>query len=74
MNRDLQNRKTLQKPIRVVLFDWDNTPFDLVAAQMDACSAVVHRTGEDTGGTLVSYFLRDIHGFEDPCKHSRLAE
>jgi putative hydrolase of the HAD superfamily len=42
----------------------DNTLFDLVKAQIDACQAVVQYLGQDKGEELFSYFLSPDHGFE----------
>ena len=42
----------------------DNTLFDLVQAQIDACQAVVQYLGRDKGKDLFSYFLSSGHGFE----------
>jgi putative hydrolase of the HAD superfamily len=42
----------------------DNTLFDLVKAQIDACHAVVQHLGLDNGKELFSYFLSPDHGFE----------
>ena len=38
----------------------DNTLFDLVGAQIDACQAVVHHLGQDNGEEVFPYFLRRI--------------
>jgi putative hydrolase of the HAD superfamily len=54
----------VQKPIRCLLFDMDNTLFDLVGAQIAACKAVVQHLGQDDGEELFSYFLTPSHGFE----------
>jgi putative hydrolase of the HAD superfamily len=42
----------------------DNTLFDLVGAQINACQAVVQQLGNDDGEDLFSYFLIPTHGFE----------
>jgi putative hydrolase of the HAD superfamily len=55
---------SVQKPIKCLLFDMDNTLFDLVGAQIAACEAVVQQLGRDDGEELFSYFLTPIHGFE----------
>lgn len=47
-----------------LLFDMDNTLFDLVEAQIAACQAVVKHLGQDDGENLFSYFLTPTHGFE----------
>jgi putative hydrolase of the HAD superfamily len=54
----------LQKRISTLLFDMDNTLFDLVAAQVAACHAVASHLGKDDGEDLFSYFLTPAHGFE----------
>jgi putative hydrolase of the HAD superfamily len=51
-------------PVPALLFDMDNTLFDLVQAQIDACQAVVQHLGRDKGKDLFSYFLSPDHGFE----------
>jgi putative hydrolase of the HAD superfamily len=53
-----------QGPVPALLFDMDNTLFDLVQAQIDACMAVVHNLGLENGNDLFSYFLSPDHGFE----------
>jgi putative hydrolase of the HAD superfamily len=53
-----------QKPIRALLFDMDNTLFDLVGAQMAACEAVTQSLGLREDNQLFPYFLRPVHGFE----------
>jgi len=54
----------VQKPVKCLLFDMDNTLFDLVGAQIAACEAVVQHLGQDKGEELFSYFLTPFHGFE----------
>jgi len=53
-----------QKPLAAILFDMDNTLFDLVAAQIAACSSVVRELGHADGDDLFRYFLTSSHGFE----------
>ncbi len=53
-----------KKPLRAVLFDMDNTLFDLVGAQMTACEAVTKSLGVTEKNPLFDYFLRPVHGFE----------
>lgn len=53
-----------QKPVRALLFDMDNTLFDLVGAQMTACQAVTRSLGVMEENLLFPYFLRPVHGFE----------
>ncbi|MDD1657893.1 MAG: HAD-IA family hydrolase [Methanomicrobiales archaeon] len=56
----------MQAPPSAILFDLDNTLVDLVHAKMEACRAIVTRAETGDAETLFSYFLREIHGFEDP--------
>jgi len=56
--------KLLQKRITTLMFDMDNTLFDLVGAQVAACQAVAEHLGRDDGKELFSYFLTSVHGFE----------
>jgi putative hydrolase of the HAD superfamily len=49
-----------------LIFDMDNTLFDLYTAKMHACRSVVSLLGTGDAGTLFSYFLRKAGGFEDP--------
>jgi putative hydrolase of the HAD superfamily len=58
------NRQSYQKPVRALLFDMDNTLFDLVGAQMAACQAVTQSLGIPVENLLFPYFLRPVHGFE----------
>ncbi|WP_292427930.1 HAD family hydrolase [Methanoregula sp.] len=51
-------------PVTALLFDMDNTLFDLVGAQVAACDCVVRHLGHDDGDDLFSYFLNTPHGFE----------
>ena len=57
MNNSVQRISTL-------LFDMDNTLFDLVGAQVAACHATARYLGRDDGDDLFSYFLQPVHGFE----------
>lgn len=50
--------------MKAVLFDMDNTLFDLVGAQMTACDAVMQAFGVNGKHTLYPYFLRPVHGYE----------
>ncbi len=52
------------KPLTAILFDMDNTLFDLVGAQAAACDSVVRHLGHDDGDELFLYFLTGSHGFE----------
>jgi putative hydrolase of the HAD superfamily len=51
-------------PVKTLLFDMDNTLFDLVGAQIASCHKVVQYFGRDDGDELFSYFLKPVHGFE----------
>jgi putative hydrolase of the HAD superfamily len=51
-------------PVTTLLFDMDNTLFDLFEAQVAACQAVVHQFGNNDGNELFSYFLSPAHGYE----------
>jgi len=53
-------------PIRALLFDMDNTLFDLVGAKQAACKAITAEVGGGPPDMLFSYFLRRTRGFEDP--------
>ena len=49
-----------------LIFDMDNTLFDLVGAKMRACGRVSAHCRAGSAGELFSYFLRRAGGFEDP--------
>ncbi|HUH78759.1 MAG TPA: HAD hydrolase-like protein [Methanoregula sp.] len=49
-----------------LLFDMDNTLFDLVGAQIASCREVARFLGHDDGDDLFGYFLRPARGFESP--------
>ena len=51
-------------PVSTLLFDMDNTLFDLVEAQVASCHKVARFLGRDDGDDLFSYFLKPVHGFE----------
>ncbi len=51
--------------VRAVIFDMDNTLFDLIGAKIAACDTVSEYLGRDDGEDLFSYFLRPDWGFED---------
>jgi len=51
-------------PVSTLLFDMDNTLFDLVGAQIASCNEIVRFLGHDDGEELFSYFLKPVHGFE----------
>ncbi len=50
--------------IRILLFDMDNTLFDLEGAQAASCCEVARFLGKDDGKALYDYFLRPVRGFE----------
>jgi putative hydrolase of the HAD superfamily len=52
--------KNPRTPVTTILFDMDNTLFDLVGAQIAACQAVVQQFGKE----LFLYFLTPAHGYE----------
>lgn len=54
----------MQSPVTALLYDMDNTLFDLVGAQVAACNSVVRHLGRDDGDDLFLYFLTSSHGFE----------
>ncbi len=51
-------------PVSTLLFDMDNTLFDLVGAQIASCHEIVQFLGHSDAEELFSYFLRPVHGFE----------
>ncbi len=57
--------------LKAVLFDMDNTLFDLVAAKMEACKKILFFIGMEKDNAakesleLFRYFLRGTYGFED---------
>ncbi|HON81726.1 MAG TPA: HAD family hydrolase [Methanoregulaceae archaeon] len=52
--------------ISSLIFDMDNTLFDLVGAKMRACGRVSEHCRVGSAGELFSFFLRKAGGFEDP--------
>jgi len=52
--------------ISSLIFDMDNTLFDLVGAKMRACGRVAAHCRIGSAEDLFSYFLRRQGGFEDP--------
>lgn len=64
MNRVAGDGNLCEKPVSVLLFDMDNTLFDLVGAQIASCNEVVRFLGQEDGEELFSYFLKPVHGFE----------
>jgi len=54
----------MNQHIAGILFDMDNTLFDLVGAQMAACETVTRSLGIMEGNPLYPYFLRPLHGYE----------
>jgi putative hydrolase of the HAD superfamily len=58
--------RILHNPLTSLIFDMDNTLFDLVDAKTRACGAVTGRMGVGKAEELFSYFLRKQGGFDDP--------
>jgi putative hydrolase of the HAD superfamily len=56
--------KNARYPITTILFDMDNTLFDLVGAQIASCHTVASSLGWEDGDDLYEYFLRSVHGYE----------
>lgn len=55
----------MRHPVTTLLFDMDNTLFDLVGAQIAACHAVADYLGRPDGSALFDeYFMSDVRGFE----------
>lgn len=55
----------MRRTLTTVLFDMDNTLFDLVGAQIAACDAVAADLGRSDGDLLFhDYFMSDRRGFE----------
>jgi putative hydrolase of the HAD superfamily len=60
----IMREKQKDNGITTLLFDMDNTLFDLVGAQAASCRAVTKFLGNDDGDALFAYFLRPVRGFE----------
>jgi putative hydrolase of the HAD superfamily len=56
--------KIPSSPVTTLLFDMDNTLFDLVGAQETSCDEVCRHFGRNDGKDLFEYFLRPVRGFE----------
>lgn len=55
----------MKSPVTTLLFDMDNTLFDLVGAQIAACRAVAEFLGQSDGDALFEdYFMSDLRGYE----------
>lgn len=52
--------------IKGIMFDMDNTLFDLVEAKIASCNAIVSHLGAGSTEELLMYFLRNKHSFESP--------
>ncbi len=52
------------RPIKGILFDMDNTLFDLVEAKLAACDAMVDHIGIGDPKDMFSYFHRGTYDFE----------
>ncbi|WP_370575576.1 HAD family hydrolase [Methanomethylovorans sp.] len=50
--------------IKGIMFDMDNTLFDLVEAKIASCNAIVDCLGTGNAEELLMYFMRKGHGFE----------
>ena len=68
-------------PVTTILFDMDNTLFDLVEAKLAACREVVAAVGKGDRDELFRYFREGQWGFEDwrnirdyLCDHSRYSD
>ena len=62
----LQERgNILQNSLTTLIFDMDNTLFDLVCAKTLAYGAITGRRGVRKAEELFSYFLRKHSGFAD---------
>ena len=64
MSQESSRTDVCTRPVRALLFDMDNTLFDLVGAQVAACESVVHHLGHTDGDDLFLLFLTGNHGFE----------
>lgn len=64
MDQNFASTKNFPSLVTTLLFDMDNTLFDLVGAQIAACQAVVKQLGYNNGEELFSYFLSPSHGYE----------
>ena len=51
--------------VKGVIFDMDNTLFDLVKAKQEACRSVTRYLERDDWEDLFNYFTRPAYGFED---------
>jgi len=58
------NKVPSPAPVKTLLFDMDNTLFDLEGAQIASCHDVARFLGQDDGDMLYKYFLRPVRGFE----------
>ncbi|MGM0771860.1 MAG: HAD family hydrolase [Halobacteriota archaeon] len=55
----------MEKSIKAVLFDMDNTLFDFLEAKLTACKRMIDHLGEGDPEEMLGYFLRGTPGFED---------
>ncbi|MEI7434619.1 MAG: HAD family hydrolase [Methanomicrobiales archaeon] len=65
MAEDTTPVKRTGEGVRAVIFDMDNTLFDLIGAKMAACDTTSGYLERDDGQELFAYFLRPDWGFED---------
>lgn len=54
------------RPITAVLFDMDNTFWDLIEAKQAGCRALTEWLGRGDAGELFGYFCRPVLDFEHP--------
>lgn len=59
-----ETHRTAGHALRAVIFDMDNTLFEFVDAQMEACGAVIDRLGAGSEADLFALFTSGQHGFE----------
>ncbi|AKB84669.1 Hydrolase, HAD superfamily [Methanococcoides methylutens MM1] len=55
----------MERSIKAVLFDMDNTLFDFLEAKLTACKRMVEHLGGGDPEDMLGYFLRGTPGFED---------
>lgn len=55
----------MERNVKAVLFDMDNTLFDFLEAKLTACKKMVEHLGAGDPEAMLGYFLRGTPGFED---------
>lgn len=55
----------MERIIKAILFDMDNTLFDFLEAKLTACKKMVEHLGGGNPEVMLRYFLRGTPGFED---------